>query len=243
MEGLKLKEISSTDSSNGVLGCLAGSVASSVTVLSRANLHQNSALNGIPDIDSQDREVDSGISDAYAEITTIQKIQAETITKIYQTYWLFFTFFLIWAVCATAFCHYLENKNDTIQDDDSEEEDDTIQNNDTEEETKNPEVTASSDAQNDVKIIPQNQKIANNLKVNSKEGAISDNTKKPGEQVGASPPGEQKKKKEGKISSFFKNFLKPKKSDKVVVEKSDKGDKEGDKEDVKESNKDAKKKA
>jgi len=226
MEGLKLKEISSTDSSNGVLGCLAGSVASSVTVLSRANLHQNSALNGIPDIDSQDREVDSGISDAYAEITTIQKIQAETITKIYQTYWLFFTFFLIWAVCATAFCHYLENKNDTTQDDNSEEEN-------SDEENNNPEVTSSSDALNNGNIIPQNQKIANNLEVNSEEEVTSDNTNKPGEQAGGSLPGDglrgdQKKKKEGKIRSFLKFFRTPKKSNEDVVEKSDKEDNKKD---------------
>jgi len=174
MEGLKLKEISSTDSSNGVLGCLAGSVASSVTVLSRANLHQNSALNGIPDIDSQDREVDSGISDAYAEITTIQKIQAETITKIYQTYWLFFTFFLIWAVCATAFCHYLENKNDTIQDDDSDEENNTTQENDTEEETNSSEVTTSPDTQINENIIPSG----------SNSASSDNNSKEVGDQTG-----------------------------------------------------------
>jgi len=214
MEGLKLKEISSTDSSNGVLGCLAGSVASSVTVLSRANLHQNSALNGIPDIDSQDREVDSGISDAYAEITTIQKIQAETITKIYQTYWLFFTFFLIWAVCATAFCHYLENKNDTIQDDNSEEEN-------SDEENNSLEVTTSSVATNSAEIILSGKKIAplNNQTDKSQKEPVETVPNK-SEEKGTSGDKDEKKKKEGFWKSWFKDF-RTKKSKKGVDKKSD----------------------
>jgi len=227
MEGLKLKEISSTDSSNGVLGCLAGSVASSVTVLSRANLHQNSALNGIPDIDSQDREVDSGISDAYAEITTIQKIQAETITKIYQTYWLFFTFFLIWAVCATAFCHYLENKNDTIQDDDSDEENNTTQDDKSDKKDHSSEVTTSPNTQINGNIIPSgsNSASSDNNTLDSEEvgNQTGEQKLKDGNGKGESEKkkGVQKEKKKGFVRSFFKIFSK-------------KNDKEDDKEDVKE---------